>query len=78
MKKNFHSVRGPALLALLVLLGAGCEYKVPKSVWDPNADLGAFPTITTVIPEGRAGGGAKWPFAILPFAQAAFLTEPAV
>jgi hypothetical protein len=59
MKKNVHSVRLPALLALLVLLGAGCEYKVPKSVWDPNADLGAFPTITSIIPAGRAAGGAQ-------------------
>jgi hypothetical protein len=59
MKKNVHSVRLPALLALLILLGSGCEYKVPKSVWDPNADLGAFPTITGLLPADRATGGAQ-------------------
>jgi hypothetical protein len=59
MKKNVHSVRVAALLAPLVLLAAGCEYKVPKSVWDPNADLGAQPTITSMDPSGRASGGAQ-------------------
>jgi hypothetical protein len=59
MKKNVYSVRIPALLALVILLGTGCEYKIPKSVWDPNADLGAFPTISSILPEGRAGGGAQ-------------------
>ena len=59
MKKNVHSARVAALLVLLVLLAAGCEYKVPKSVWDPNADLGAQPTITSIDPAGRAGGGEQ-------------------
>jgi hypothetical protein len=59
MKKNVHSVRVAVLLALLVLLGADCEYKVPKSVWDPNANLGAQPTIVSIDPNGRAGGGKQ-------------------
>jgi hypothetical protein len=59
MKKNFHSGGAATLLALLVFLGAGCEYKIPKSVWDPNADLGTAPTITSLVPEERAKAGVQ-------------------
>ncbi len=57
MKHNVFIKRLPLALAILALAWAGCEYDTPASVWNPGADLGTFPEITGVSPDGRAGAG---------------------
>ncbi|MDM7925635.1 MAG: IPT/TIG domain-containing protein [bacterium] len=60
MKHNVFIKRLPLALVLLALAWAGCEYDTPASVWDPGADLGTFPEITGVSPDGRAGAGVHF------------------
>jgi hypothetical protein len=57
MKHNVFIKRLPLALALLALAWAGCEYDAPASVWEPDANLGTFPVISGVTPEGQAGAG---------------------
>ncbi|MBN2202134.1 IPT/TIG domain-containing protein [bacterium] len=57
MNHNVFIKRLPLALAILALAWAGCEYDTPASVWNPGADLGTFPEITGVSPDGRAAAG---------------------
>jgi hypothetical protein len=57
MKQNVFIKRLPLALAVLGLAWVGCEYDAPSSVWQPDANLGAFPVISGMTPAGRAGAG---------------------
>ena len=56
MKTNFIKIVAALVISLLMLL-AGCDYKGPEAIWNPEADLGAIPEITEVDPAGEAGVG---------------------
>jgi hypothetical protein len=51
--------RGLLAAVLGCAVFTACEYKGPAAVWNPNADLGLSPTITSVVPADSAGPGVS-------------------
>jgi hypothetical protein len=59
MTNQSNWTRGLMAALLVSAVFMACEYKGPADVWNPNQNLGASPTISSVVPADTCGPGVS-------------------